>query len=209
MTGTIIQGLIALNNPEYVFQRWHGTLLTIAVIAFSVLFNTVLSVHLSIIEGCLLVLHILGPFVVIIPLWITAPIGKPHEVLLTFTNNGGWPTTGLSAMIGLAAPIGVFIGYDCSVHMSEEVRDASRTMPKAIVWSCAIDFIMAFVMGVTLIFCVGDIDSVLSSSTGQPFIQLIFNATRSYAATNAMVAVLVVLLAGCTMTEVATSSRQI
>lgn len=209
MTGTIIQGLIALNNEDYVFQRWHGTLLTIAIIASSVVFNTFLSTHLSLIEGILLILHIVGLFVMVIPLWATASHGKAAEVLLTFTNNGGWPTTGLSAMIGLAAPIGVFIGYDCSVHMSEELRDASRTMPRAIMWSCGINFLMAFLMGVTLIFCVGDIDSVLSTSTGQPFIQLIFNATNSYAGTNIMVAVLIVLLTGCTLTEVATSSRQI
>lgn len=209
MTGTIIQGLIALNNENYIFQRWHGTLLTIMIILFSVFFNTFLSVHLSFIEGILLVLHIVGLFVMIIPLWATAIHGRAEEVLLTFTNNGDWPTNGLSAMIGLAAPIGVFIGYDCSAHMSEELLDASRTMPRAIMWSCATNFAMAFLMGVTLIFCVGDIDNVLSTSTGQPFVQLIFNATKSYAGTNTMVTVLIILLAGCTLTEVATSSRQI
>jgi hypothetical protein len=37
--------------------------------------------------------------------------------LLEFSNNGGWPSTGLSAMIGLTTPLSVLIGYDCSVHM--------------------------------------------------------------------------------------------
>lgn len=31
MVGTIIQGLIIINNEDYVFQAWHGTLLSIAV----------------------------------------------------------------------------------------------------------------------------------------------------------------------------------
>jgi hypothetical protein len=28
ITATQIQGLIILNNPDYVFERWHGTLLS-------------------------------------------------------------------------------------------------------------------------------------------------------------------------------------
>lgn len=154
-------------------------------------------------------LHILGFFAIVIPLWITAPRGRPEVVLFDWTNNGGWPSTGLSAMIGLAAPLGVFIGYDCSVHMAEELVDASRTLPKAIMWSCALNFTLALLMGVTLIFCVGDVDSILSTPTFQPFIQLFFNAVQSYGGTNTMVAIVILLLTGCTLTEVATSSRQI
>ena len=41
LVGTQIQGLIALNNPGYSYERWHGTLLTIAVSGFAILFNTV------------------------------------------------------------------------------------------------------------------------------------------------------------------------
>ena len=38
VAGTI-QGLIALKNPDYVWERWHTTLLTIAVVAFCVFIN--------------------------------------------------------------------------------------------------------------------------------------------------------------------------
>lgn len=43
LVGTQIQGLIVLNNPDYVFEQWHGTCLTIAVFAAAILFNTVSS----------------------------------------------------------------------------------------------------------------------------------------------------------------------
>lgn len=69
----------------------------------------------------LLVLHILGLFAIIIPLWAMAPRGRAEVVLLEFTNFGGWSSTGLSAMIGLLAPMAVLVGYDCSVHMCESV----------------------------------------------------------------------------------------
>lgn len=47
LVGTQIQGLIVLNNPDYVYERWHGTLLTIAVCAAAILFNTVSCVSCS------------------------------------------------------------------------------------------------------------------------------------------------------------------
>jgi len=49
LVGTIIQGLIVLNDPTYVYERWQGTLLAIAVIFFSIFFNTFLASRLPII----------------------------------------------------------------------------------------------------------------------------------------------------------------
>ena len=93
MVGGIIQGLIALNNPTYVPERWHGTLLTIAIIASAIMFNTFLAVRLPLIEGIVLVLHLCGIFAIIVPLWVMAPRAPAHTALLAFVNNGGWPTT--------------------------------------------------------------------------------------------------------------------
>ena len=131
MVAGIIQGLIALNNPDYSFQSWHATFLTIALMAFAIVFNTVLAVRLPLVEGIILVLHTAGFFAIFIPLWwvsllavwrlsdsycrVLAPRAHASDVLFTFSNNGGWPTTGLSAMIGLMTPITALIGYDCSV----------------------------------------------------------------------------------------------
>lgn len=55
MVGGLIQALISLNNESYVPKRWHQTLLTIAVVSSSVVFNTVLAVKLPLIEGELIV----------------------------------------------------------------------------------------------------------------------------------------------------------
>jgi choline transport protein len=92
---------------------------------------------------------------------------------------------------------------------AEEIRDASVTLPKAIMWSVVINAILGFVMAITLIFTLGDIDSLFASVTRQPFIQLFYNATQSYAGTNAMTGVVIVLIAACCTSEVATASRQL
>jgi amino acid transporter len=49
LVGTIIQGLLVLNDPTYVYQRWHGTLLAIAVVFFCIIFNTALASRLPMI----------------------------------------------------------------------------------------------------------------------------------------------------------------
>lgn len=50
------------------------------------------------------------------------------------SNGGGWSSTGLSCLIGLSSPIWCFIGPDAGAHMSEELKDASITLPKAMLW---------------------------------------------------------------------------
>ncbi|GAB7351785.1 hypothetical protein MBLNU459_g2359t1 [Dothideomycetes sp. NU459] len=209
MVAGIIQGLIELNVEGYVWKDYHGTLLTIAVISTAAVFNLFLAKQLPLLEGILLILHIVGFFAIIIPLWVMAPRANPHDALLHFTNFGGWSSTGLSAMIGLTSPLSVLIGYDCSVHMSEEIEDASLTLPKAMMWSVATNATLAFLMAVTLIFTLGDIDNILASPTRQPFIQVFYNATGSYGGTNTMCAIIVIMLWSCCISEVATASRQV
>lgn len=68
---------------------------------------------------------------------------------------------------------------------------------------------LAFLMCVTIVFRMGDVDSISSTITGYPFIQVFYNATQSYAGTNVMVAIIIVLLTVCCISEVATASRQI
>ncbi|PQE28242.1 amino acid permease protein [Rutstroemia sp. NJR-2017a WRK4] len=212
MVGIVIQGLIALNVENYVWQAYHGTLLTMAVVAFTIIFNTSMADRLPLLEGIMLMLHLIGIFAIVIPLWVMSPRGESGDaktLLLEFTNGGKWATTGLSVMIGLNTPIGVLVGSDCSVHMSEEINDASVTLPRAMMWSIVPNAGMGILMAVTLVFTMGDLDSVLQTKTEQPFIQVFYNATQSYAATNAMVVLVIILIVNCCVSEVATASRQI
>lgn len=92
---------------------------------------------------------------------------------------------------------------------AEETIDASRIIPIAITWSVFYNIMTLFVIGTAMIFCLGDVDSLLTSRTGQPFIQLFYNATQSHAGTSVMAAILITLVECCVINEVATSSRQL
>lgn len=100
--GTMIQGLLILNYKDYVFERWHGTLLFYAIIALSVFINTYLARLLPQFEMNVLMVHILGFFTVLIPLVYLTPTGSASDVFATFVNTG-WSPQGLSFFIGLSA----------------------------------------------------------------------------------------------------------
>ena len=113
MTGTQIQALIILNNDSYVPQRWHGTLLIIAILLFSALFNTFLAQRLHLVEGCILILHICGFFAIIIPLWVMSPLADSKEVWTSFYDPG-WGSQGLSTLVGIVASVAPLLGADAA-----------------------------------------------------------------------------------------------
>ncbi|KAL3452446.1 amino acid/polyamine transporter I [Aspergillus insuetus] len=209
LAGTIIQGLIVLNDVNYVFEAWHGTLLVIAITTFSILFNTFLAKNLPMVEALILIIHVVGLFAIIIPLWVLAPRNNAKAVFTEFNNGGGWNSAGTATLVGFSTTITSMIGYDCSVHMCEEIKDASRTLPKAMMSAVGVNACLGFIMIITICFTLGDVNSVLETPTGFPFIQIFYNTTQSYAATNTMTAILVITLTASTITEVATASRQL
>lgn len=75
-------GLIVLNNPSYVSEAWHGTLLTIASVGLTLLFNVFLARKLPFIEGVLVVIHIFGFFGVVVTLWVLSPTGDAKTVFV-------------------------------------------------------------------------------------------------------------------------------
>lgn len=109
-TGTLIQGMVVENDSGYIFQRWHGTLITWAAIFLAVGFNTILIRVLPKVEGTVLVLHILGFVAILIPLIYLAPHSAPSEVFSVFLNAGGWSSQGLSFFIGLVGNATAFLG---------------------------------------------------------------------------------------------------
>lgn len=75
-------------------------------------------------------------------------------------------------------------------------------------WAVGTNAIMLILVGITLVFCIGDLDSVLNSATYQPSIQVFYNATQSVAGTSVIIAVIIIILVSACVGQVATASRQ-
>ena len=106
---SLILGLATLGNPEYEIQAWHQTLLTMCIVICCALFNVFFAKRLPLTEAVILVLHILGVFGIVIPLWVMAPHGNVHDTIFRFTNSGGWHSDGLAAVIGMIPMVGMLI----------------------------------------------------------------------------------------------------
>ena len=116
-TAELIEALIILNNPTFVPQPYHATLLIIAVAAFSIFFNTFLAKRLPLVEAILLLIHICGFFAILIPLWTLAPRANAKDVFTNFNNGGGWNSEGPSALVGLLTAVISLTGSDSAAHM--------------------------------------------------------------------------------------------
>ena len=65
--------------------------------------------------------------------------------------------------------------------MAEELDNPARYVPIAMVGSVAVNGMMGLVYCVVLLFCLGDLDELLATTTGFPFMQLFLNSTKSRA----------------------------
>lgn len=209
IAGTQIQGLVVLNCPGYVPEAWHGTLLTVAVAAFSVLFNTLLARKLPLIEALVLIIHVFAFFGILVTLWVLSPRADAKAVFTEFSDGGGWGSLGGSTLVGILAGILPLLGADAAVHMSEEVRDAGRTLPLSMIMTTIINGAFGWIMVITYCFCIGSLEEVITSPTGYPFMQVFYNSTQSASSATAMASFIVIMTIFSNLTMVATSSRQL
>lgn len=129
--------------------------------------SQVLARKLPLIEAIILVIHIFAFFGILVTLWVLAPVNSsPKQVFTQFNDGGGWRSLGGSALIGITSGIYPLIGGDAAVHMSEELRDAGKTLPKCMIWTTVVNGGLAWIMAITFCFCVGDLEEALNSPTG-------------------------------------------
>ncbi|KAH9890136.1 amino acid transporter [Xylariomycetidae sp. FL2044] len=207
LAGTLIQGLAIMGNEDYHPAPWQTTLLGWAAIAFAVFFNTVISSALPKVEGVILIIHILGFFAILIPLVYISPHVTTKEVFTVFYNGGGWPTQGLSFMLGMIASVFNFLGADSAVHMSEEIQNAAVIVPRAMVFTVILNGALGLGILIAVLYCIGDIETALASPTGYPFMTIFEQGVGSVKGAQTMAAVLTVLMLCATVSLLATASR--
>lgn len=105
LTGTIIQGLLTTRDPSNEPKNWQGTLFVFAMIAVIYFFNVYAADWMPQIQNMLLVLHILCWVVVVVVFFALSPRQPAKAVFTEFSNFGGWPTMGVSLMIGQISAI--------------------------------------------------------------------------------------------------------
>lgn len=206
--GTIMQGLIILDYSDYVPKDYQGMLMAWAIVATGILINAATPGLLPKFEIFVIVFHIAGFIAVVATLWAMTSVRSTSAfVWTTSLNEGGWQTQGVSYCVGFLGNVATFVGADASVHLAEETEDAGRNIPRAIIASMCVNGAVGFIMMVTILYNLGDVDSVLETATGYPFIQIFFNSTQSVAGATVMGAVVLALTISCAIGIMTTASR--
>ena len=93
--------------------------------------------------------------------------------------------------------------------MSEEIENPATLVPRSIVTSIIVNGCLGFGILLATLFGLGNIDAVLKSPTGFPYMEIFLQATGSVQGTTAMASIIVALGICATIGFVATSSRMI
>lgn len=204
-----LQALAVVATGTYVPEAWHLVLMTILICSFAILFNIFLARKLPGIEAAVFTLYILGFIAFFIVLLAMGSRSSAEEIFTNFQDNAGWGSIGTACFVGVSGPVITLIGADSAVHLAEELKDASRSLPKAMIATALIGYFLGFTMLVAFMSVVGDIGEVLDSPTGQAWVQVIWNATQSRTATIIMVAFIIFLYIFAAVNINTTSSRQL
>jgi choline transport protein len=91
--------------------------------------------------------------------------------------------------------------------MSEEIKNASRVVPGAMIFSLIMNGLLGFGMLLAILFCLGDVDTVLLTPTGYPFMAIFQQGVKSLGGATAMSAIITALVVCATISVVASASR--
>lgn len=204
----MVQGLIVLNDPTYVFKRWHGTLLYWAFLAMALVINVWGSRILPHVEYVSMVLHVALFIVLLVVICVVSPIKNSADFVFTdFENETGWQNDGIAWCVGMLSSAYVLVGYDGATHLSEEMTHPATGVPRAMVGSLIINGVLGFAFLLAVLFCMGDIASAYETTTGYPIIQIFYTITGSRAAATAMSMAVVVMASLATIPLVASAAR--
>lgn len=65
------------------------------------------------------------------------------------------------------------LGSDAAAHMSEEVRDAGLSVPRAMIWSILINAGIGFVALISFLFALPDVDDAVNDPSGFPLVYVL------------------------------------
>ena len=82
-------------------------------------------------------------------------------------------------------------------NFMQEMKNASKEGPKAIVMSVYIGAATGLVFLIAVCFCIGDINSTAESTTGVPLVQIFYDSTQSVVGTCFLSSLIVVIVLFC------------
>ncbi|GAB7356825.1 hypothetical protein MBLNU459_g7703t2 [Dothideomycetes sp. NU459] len=203
----MIQSLVSVNNENYDYTDPKTTAIGVPITFFVLFLNVYCARYMPLMQNLMLILYIVGFVVILITMLVLSPRIGFGAIFTEFENTGGWSSMGLSMMVGQITPIFAFLCADSAAHLSEECKDSSLVVPRAMFYSFLANSVLGIAMLVAFLVCLTDVDAALSDSSGYPFIW-VFSQGMSLAGTNVLTSIAIILFFGSTVAFNLSTSRQ-
>ncbi|CAA9957250.1 Amino acidpolyamine transporter I [Pyrenophora teres f. maculata] len=192
-------------NPSYLPKAWHTFLLYQAANLITLIYNIYALKRTMWIHDVGFFMSLSGFVAVFITsLSRSSPHFQPSEMVWqTFLNNSGW-TSGIAFLTGLINPNYMYAGIDGAIHLAEECKNAAVVVPRALMSTITIGFMTSFSFAIAMMYCIKDLQAVVSTPTGVPVFEIWRQSTSSDAAATVFLALLMTMalfsLNGCHQT---------
>lgn len=134
-----------------------------------------------------------------------------HDATYVFTNvdaESGWTPVGFSFLFGFLSVSWTMTDYDATSHIAEEIDKPEIKAPWAIFIAMALTYVVGWLFTIVLTFTMGEPSDILSSSLGQPVIQLFYN-NLGKAGSIVFAVCAFLILNTCAMTAVQATARTV
>lgn len=200
---------IAQLNYGFTIERWHAVLLAYLITWLAAGSNIYFPHILNKLSKAIFIWNLTSFVVCMVTILATNNEKQSASyVFRDFQNLTGWNAP-FATCLGLLQSAFGMCCYDAPSHMTEEIKDARKQAPRAIVMAVYIGCFTGFAWLVALCFCIGDLESTGSTPTGVPVIEIIFHSTKSVGGTSTLASMIAIIAIVCANSLMAEGSRAV
>jgi choline transport protein len=193
----------------FTIERWHTVLVAYLITFLAAVSNIYLPHILNKLSKAIFVWNLLSFAVCLITILVTNDHKQSARYVFSdFQNFTGWNAPYATCLGLLQSAFGMCC-YDAPSHMTEEIKNARKQAPRAIVMAVYIGFFTGFIWLIALCFCIGDLEATGATATGVPVIEIIFNSTGNVAGTCTLASMIAIIATVCANSLMAEGSRAV
>jgi choline transport protein len=186
-------------HPEYTPTNWQQWLVYTGLIWLAAALNILGSRWLPYFNKLIFLLSIGTLSATVIALFVA---GRHNHAPASFifvdvSSQSGLSSQGFGFVLAISNAVYGFLGSDCGAHLCEEIANPSKNVPKVILYPLIMGLLTAFPFAASLLYSITDLTAVLNTRTGLPLLEIYYQATGSYAAASALLALFAFCFFGC------------
>ncbi|KAF4612836.1 hypothetical protein G7Y89_g15538 [Cudoniella acicularis] len=199
--------ITSLWYPDYEIRHWQQWLIYVLLLWLAISLNIFASNLIPLWNQMIFVLSVLVLSATTIALFVCSRNSHAASswIFADTTNSTGWSSDGFAFILSVSNAVYAFLGSDAGAHLCEEIPNPGRNVPKVIIFPLIVGLITAFPFACACMFSIIDLDSVLTTATGLPLIEIYYQGTGSKAAASFLMALFAFCFFGCLVAT--TSSR--